>query len=75
MIDQKQLNMDIQPWGRAVGLIAGCVVILTGLMRDVGPAEIALRAVISGVLTAAVVRGFIWLMVLCTVDRPERPGI
>jgi hypothetical protein len=73
-MDQQQFNMHDQPWGRAFGLIVGCIVILTGIFRTVGPAEIVLRSITAGVLTALTVRAFIWLMVVCTVDSAGHKG-
>lgn len=74
MDHQKETSTHLQPWGRAIGLIAACLVVLTGIFRDVGPAEIVIRAFTAAVLTAMTVRGFIWLLVICSADPAEYQG-
>lgn len=56
-------NIHQQPWGKAIGLFVSCIVILAGIMKHVGPAQIVIRAVVAGLLTALVVRIFIWTAV------------
>ena len=45
-----------KPWGRIVGLLAGCLVTLIGVAHGIDPGIILLRAVVAalllGVLTA-----------------------
>lgn len=49
-----------QPWGLATGLLAGCVITLIGVLLDLQPDTILLRALLGGSLigglTSVVVR-------------------
>lgn len=47
-------NSD-QPWGRLSGLLAAAGAMLIGVLRNLNPDTILLRAVISGVVVGAVV--------------------
>jgi len=53
-------SKEIRPWGRAAGLVTGCVVTLIGVGTGLSPHVITLRAVCSavfiGILTAIAVR-------------------
>ena len=44
-----------QPWGRLSGLLAAAGAMLIGVLRNLNPDTILLRAVISGVVVGAVV--------------------
>lgn len=46
-------STEIRPWGRAVGLVTGCAVTLVGVVTNVSPHVIAMRAVVSGVLVGS----------------------
>lgn len=70
-MDQESVSLHQQPWGRAIGLLISCLTIVIGIIRVVGPAEIVVRAVIAGGLTAVVVRGLIWLVMLATPETRE----
>lgn len=63
-MDQHSADIQRQPWGRAFGLIVSCVVVLVSIARSISPAEIMVRSIAAGILTAIIVRGFIWLLVL-----------
>jgi hypothetical protein len=54
-----EIILDRRPWGRACGLLVSCVVMLIGIIRSVGPAEIVLRAVTAAVISAICVRAFV----------------
>jgi len=54
-----EIILDRRPWGRAFGLLVSCVVILIGIARSVGPAEIVMRAAIAAVISAVCVRMFV----------------
>lgn len=54
-----EIILDRRPWGRACGLLVSCAVMLIGIARSVGPAEIVLRAFTAAVISAICVRGFV----------------
>ena len=58
-----EIILDRRPWGRACGLLVSCLVMLIGIARSVGPAEIVMRAAI-----AVCVRAFV--RVLQTMADP-----
>lgn len=57
-----QIILDRRPWGRACGLLVSCVVMIVGIIRNTGPAEIVLRAFMAAVISAICVRGFVRLL-------------
>ncbi len=61
-MEQTPDSFHLQPWGTAIGLLAGCLIILIGIIRGVSPAEIVLRAATAALLTAGTVRSFLWLL-------------
>ena len=46
-------STETRPWGRAVGLVTGCAVTLVGVVAEVSPHVIAVRAVCSAVLVGS----------------------
>ena len=64
-----EIILDQRPWGRAFGLLVACAVILVGIFRSVGPAEIVLRAVTAAIISGLFVRFFVW-----TLQRMSEPG-
>ena len=54
-----EIILDRRPWGRACGLLASCAVMLIGIARSVGPAEIVQRAAVAAVISAVCVRAFV----------------
>ena len=62
-MDQEVSSIHQQPWGKVVGLFVSCLVILIGIVKHVGPAELVIRSVMAGILTAIVIRIFIWTAV------------
>ncbi len=57
-----EIILDRRPWGRACGLLASCAVMLIGIARSVGPAEIVQRAAVAAVISAICVRAFVRLL-------------
>ncbi len=57
-----EIILDRRPWGRACGLLVSCAVILIGIARSVGPAEIVIRAVTAAFISAVCVRAFVRLL-------------
>ena len=57
-----QIILDRRPWGRACGLLVSCVVMIVGIIRNTGPAEIVLRAFTAAIISAICVRGFVRLL-------------
>lgn len=54
-----EIILDRRPWGRAVGLLISCAVMLIGIARSVEPAEIVIRAAVAAVISAGCVRIFV----------------
>ncbi len=42
--------MSTQPWGKIVGLLAGCLATLIGVVNGLAPETIAVRALVAAVL-------------------------
>lgn len=57
-----QIILDRRPWGRACGLLVSSVVIIVGIIRETGPAEIVLRAFTAAMISAITVRAFVRLL-------------
>ncbi len=70
-MDNEVSNIHQQPWGKAIGLVVSCIVILAGIMKHVGPAQIVIRAVVAGLLTAFIIRIFIWTAVTSTTTDDD----
>lgn len=58
-MDTSEIVLDQRPWGRACGLLICCAVMLIGIVRQVNPAEIVLRAATAGVVCAVSVRSLV----------------
>lgn len=43
-----------QPWGRMLGLLAASAAMLIGVVRDLNPDVIVVRALVAGVIIGAV---------------------
>lgn len=57
-----EIIVDQRPWGRACGLLICSAVMLIGIARQVGPAEIVLRSFTSAIVSAVCVRGLVLLL-------------
>ncbi len=57
-----EIVIDRRPWGRACGLLVSCAVMLIGIAREVGPAEIVLRAVTAAAISSVCVRVFVRIL-------------
>ncbi|MCA9034214.1 MAG: hypothetical protein KDA91_03735 [Planctomycetaceae bacterium] len=62
-MDQEISSLHQQPWGRVIGLLLSCFVVLFGLFRQMAPAEIVIRSTATGLLTAFFVRALVWIVV------------
>lgn len=65
-MEQDSGNTQLQPWGKTIGLLTGCLTIVAGILRSVEPAEIVIRAFVASLMIGGVVRGFIKLVALLT---------
>ena len=61
-----EIILDQRPWGRVFGLLICCAVILIGIARQVGPAEIVLRAITAATVSAVCVRGLVRVLQMMT---------
>jgi len=57
-----EIILDQRPWGRACGLLICSAVMLIGIVREVAPAEIVLRAFTASIISAACVRGLVLVL-------------
>ena len=57
-----EIILDQRPWGRACGLLVCSAVMLIGIVREVAPAEIVLRAFTASMISAACVRGLVLVL-------------
>ncbi len=57
-----EIILDQRPWGRACGLLTCSAVMLIGIVREVAPAEIVLRAFTASMISAACVRGLVLVL-------------
>lgn len=57
-----------RPWGRAIGLLAACIITLVGAMNWLDPDVILKRALFAGALIGITVRGF---LVVCESVRAQ----
>ena len=57
-----EIILDQRPWGRACGLLICSAVMLIGIVREVAPAEIVLRAFTASMISAACVRGLVLVL-------------
>lgn len=55
-MNTSEITVDQRPWGRACGLLVCSAVMLIGIARQVGPAEIVLRSVTASLISAVCVR-------------------
>jgi hypothetical protein len=58
-----------QPWGRMIGLLAASGAILIGMVRDLNPDVIVVRALVAGVVIGIVAGAL--SRVLTTITRDE----
>jgi hypothetical protein len=58
-----------QPWGRMLGLLAASGAMLIGVVRDLNPDVILVRAVVAGIIIGAVAG--VLSRVLTTIARDE----
>jgi len=57
-----EIILDQRPWGRACGLLTCSAVMLIGILREVAPAEIVLRAFTASMISAVCVRGLVLVL-------------
>ena len=57
-----EIIIEQRPWGRACGLLTCSAVMLIGIVREVAPAEIVLRAFTASMISAACVRGLVLVL-------------
>jgi hypothetical protein len=57
-----EIILDQRPWGRAFGLLTCSAVMLIGIVREVAPGEIVLRAFTASMISAACVRGLVLVL-------------
>ena len=57
-----EIIIDQRPWGRACGLLTCSAVMLIGIVREVAPAEIVLRAFTASMISAACIRGLVLVL-------------
>lgn len=57
-----EIIIDQRPWGRAFGLLTCSAVMLIGIVREVAPAEIVLRAFTASMISAACIRGLVLVL-------------
>lgn len=62
-------NTSPQPWGRMLGLLATSGAMLLGILRDLNPDVILMRALVAGVIIGAVA-GCV-SRVLTTIEQDE----
>jgi len=58
-----------QPWGRMLGLLAASAAMMIGVVRDLNPDVIVVRALVAGVIIGAVAG--VVSRVLTTIARDE----
>ena len=61
-MNASEIILDQRPWGRACGLLICSAVMLIGIARQVGPAEIVLRSFTSAIISAVCVRGLVLVL-------------
>ncbi len=61
-MNTSEIILDQRPWGRACGLLTCSAVMLIGILREVAPAEIVLRAFTASMISAACVRGLVLVL-------------
>jgi hypothetical protein len=71
-MELNEIILDRRPWGRACGLLVSCAVILIGIARSVGPAEIVLRAATAAAISAVCVRLFVRIFQKMADDGANR---
>lgn len=57
-----EILLDQRPWGRASGLLICSAVMLIGIVRQVAPVEIVLRALTAAVVSTICVRGLVLIL-------------
>lgn len=62
-------NTSQQPWGRMLGLLAASGAMLLGILRDLNPDVILVRALVAGIVIGAVAACV--SRVLTTIARDE----
>ena len=61
-MNASEIILDQRPWGRACGLLVCSAVMLIGIARQVGPAEIVLRSFTAALISAVCVRGLVLVL-------------
>ena len=74
-MNASEIILDQRPWGRACGLLVCSAVMLIGIARQVGPAEIVLRSFTAALISAVCVRGLVLVLQgMADVDSDEDTG-
>ena len=74
-MNASEITLDQRPWGRACGLLICSAVMLIGIARQVGPAEIVLRSFTAALISAVCVRGLVLVLQgMADVDSDEDTG-
>lgn len=61
-MNASEIMLDQRPWGRACGLLVCSAVMLIGIARQVGPAEIVLRSFTAALISAVCVRSLVLVL-------------
>ncbi len=61
-MNASEIILDQRPWGRACGLLVCSAVMLIGIARQVGPAEIVLRSFTAALISAVCVRSLVLVL-------------
>ena len=70
-----EIILDQRPWGRACGLLICSAVMLIGIARQVGPAEIVLRSFTAALISTVCVRGLVLVLQgMAEIDTDEDTG-
>lgn len=70
-MNASEIILDQRPWGRACGLLVCSAVMLIGIARQVGPAEIVLRSFTAALISAVCVRGLVLVLQGMTEDESD----
>jgi hypothetical protein len=68
-MNTSEMTFDQRPWGRACGLLVCSAVMLIGIVRQVGPAEIVMRSFTASVISAVCIR--VLVLVLPEMDESD----
>ncbi|MBC7965844.1 MAG: hypothetical protein H7Z17_07950 [Fuerstia sp.] len=71
-MNTSEIILDQRPWGRACGLLICSAVMLIGIARQVGPAEIVLRSFTAALISTVCVRGLVLVLQgMAEIDTDE----